>query len=195
MKPTEKTLEVAAPISSVRPYVLQAAAVTGFAVATALSAHVRIPLPFTPVPITLQTLVVLLAGLTLGPGGGAASQALYLGAGLAGLPVFAAGAGAVFGPTGGYLIGFVLAAAVAGAIARRRGDTVGIALGFAAGTAVIYACGVAWLCALTHAPAAEVVAVGVLPFLAGDALKLVAAVGVAKVARPAWRALSHGETR
>ena len=188
LETTQKTLEVAVPVSNLRSYALQAVAVTGFAIATALSAHVRIPLPFTPVPITLQTLVVLLAGLTLGAGGGAASQTLYLGAGLAGLPVFAAGAGAVFGPTGGYLIGFALAAAVAGAIARRREDAAGIALGFAAGTVVIYACGVTWLCALTHQPVAGVVAVGVLPFLAGDALKLVAAVGLARVARPAWRA-------
>jgi biotin transport system substrate-specific component len=195
LKPTAKTLEVAVPVSSMRPYVLQAVAVGGFAVATALSAHVRIPLPFTPVPITLQTLVVLLAGLTLGPGGGAASQALYLGAGLLGLPVFAAGAGAVFGPTGGYLIGFVLAAAVAGVIARRRWDALGLALGFAAGIAVIYGCGVAWLCALTHQPVAGAIAVGVLPFLAGDALKLVAAVGLAKVARPAWRGAMRSALR
>jgi biotin transport system substrate-specific component len=195
LKPTENTLQVAVPATSVRPYVLQAVAVGGFAAATALSAHVRIPLPFTPVPITLQTLVVLLAGMTLGPGGGAASQVLYLGAGLLGLPVFAAGAGALLGPTGGYLLGFLLGAVLAGAIARRRSDAFGLAVAFTAGMLVIYACGTAWLCALTHQQIAVATAVGVVPFLAGDALKLVAAVGLAKAARPAWHALLRGETR
>ena len=110
-----------------------------FAAVTAVAAHVRIALPFTPVPITLQTGVVLLAGATLGAAGGAAGQVLWLGAGLLGAPVFTSGAG-LAGPTAGYIIGFVPAAMVAG-LATRGGFRIWRALlGMGAATAVIYSC-------------------------------------------------------
>lgn len=175
--------------SSSRAFALRAVAVCAVAVLTAVAAQVRIPLPFSPVPITLQTLVVILAGMTLGARSGALSQVLYVALGVIGLPMFAGGAGALAGPTGGYIVGFILAAAIAGAMARRRDDTMGLALAFAAGMIAIYTCGTLWLSALTHQPLATALALGVLPFLAGDALKLVAAVGMARLYRPIWNCL------
>jgi len=178
--------------SVARRIALQAAAVCGFAGLTAVSAHVRIPLPFSPVPITLQTLTVVLAGLILGAGGGVASQALYIGLGAVGLPVFAGGAAAMFGPTGGYIVGFVIAATIAGAIGRRVTGTAGTAAAFATGTFIIHACGVVWLWALTHQAVGHCIAVGALPFVPGEALKLVAAIGLVRVMRPAWERIREG---
>src|SRR5882724_7590674 len=97
--------------------------IIGFAAAVAAASQIAIPLPFTPVPITLQPMLVILAGMMLGPVAGAASMALYLAAGAAGLPVFtpigAPGIARFFGPTGGYLIAYPAAAYVAGMFAVR----------------------------------------------------------------------------
>src|SRR5437868_462271 len=97
---------------------IAAIGIVGFAAAVAAASQVAIPLPWTPVPITLQPMLVILAGMFLGPVAGAASMALYLAAGAAGLPVFtpigAPGAARFFGPTGGYLIAYPVAAYVAG---------------------------------------------------------------------------------
>jgi biotin transport system substrate-specific component len=161
-------------------------AVAAFAIATALGAHVAVPL--TPVPVTLQTLFVVLAGAMLGPKLGAASQLAYLGMGIAGLPVFAGGFGLAYlvGPTGGYLLAFPATAFVAGMVARRvsgRG-IVGAALlfvGLFLASLVTLGGGTAWLAILTGDPATAV-ALGFLPFLAGDVLK----VGLATLL--AWRA-------
>ena len=136
----------------------------------ALSSQAAIPLPFTPVPVTMQTLAVLLIGMVLGSRRGALSVLLWLGEGAVGLPVFATG---LF--TGGYLVGFVAAAALVGWLAERRwdrrpGTTVAA---MAIGTLVIYAFGVAWLSLFVGFGAALVQ--GVLPFLLGDALKIAAA--------------------
>src|SRR6185295_11231055 len=109
-------------------FATRAVAVLFFAVLTAAAAQISVPLPFTQVPLTFQPTVVLLSGLVLGPRLGAASQVLYLAAGIAGLPVFAAsatlppGAWRLLGPTGGYLMSYPLAAFVAGALARRGFD-------------------------------------------------------------------------
>jgi biotin transport system substrate-specific component len=149
--------------------------VTAGALLVALLAQVRIPLPFTPVPLTGQTFAVLLVGAALGSRRGAASLGLYTGLGLAGLPVFAGGAsglGYVFGPTGGYLLGFILSAYVIGRLAERgleRSLRTSI-LPFAVGTVIIYALGAIWL-AFYVGPAAAI-SKGILPFLAGDAIKL-----------------------
>jgi len=97
----------------------------GFALLTVIGAKIRVPLPFTPVPGTLQTIPVLLAGILLGARAGASSQILYLSLGMAGIPVFAlAGAGPAYllGPTGGFLPGFVAAAFVTGRRFRLQGD-------------------------------------------------------------------------
>src|ERR1700755_412224 len=105
------------------PVALRVFGVVGFAAAVAAASQIAIPLPFTPVPITLQPMLVILAGMMLGPVAGATSMLLYLAAGAAGLPVFtpvgAPGIARLFGPTGGYLLAYPIAAFVAGAIATR----------------------------------------------------------------------------
>ena len=156
--------------------------VVGFAFLTWAGARVAVPLPFTPVPGTLQTLAVLLAGGLLGARAGAASQLAYLLMGLAGLPVFALpGAGPAYflGPTGGYLVGFILAAWTTGALTRRlRGFGVwGAGGAFLAGAISVHACGLAWLTVLLGSPVAAWRA-GVLPFLIFDLAKVMVATGV-----------------
>ncbi len=169
--------------------------VVAFAVMTALGAYVRIPLPWTPVPVTLQTFFVLLAGATLGPVQGAMSQALYLTVGAAGAPVFAGGMGGISlllsGPTSGYLLGFVLAAVSTGWLVRRRAHTgiLWIICSMTVGTLVVYACGTAWLVWKLQFPLAGALAQGILPFVMGDAVKLLAAAGLARASMRADRHL------
>lgn len=151
-------------------------------------AQVEIPLPFTPVPITGQTLGVLLIGAVLGSKRGAASLALYLIEGGLGLPFFAGGAsglGILTGATAGYLVGFIVAAFVIGLLAERgleRSVRTSL-IPFLVGTIVIYACGVTWL-AVVLGSFSKALAAGLLPFLIGDALKLVSA---ALVLPTAWK--------
>ncbi|MFG1955887.1 biotin transporter BioY [Micromonospora sp. NPDC048830] len=147
---------------------------------TALAAQVVVPIPGSPVPVTGQTFAVLLTAAALGPARGLASQVLYLALGAAGLPVFTQGAHGVHvlvGATGGYLVGFLLASLIVGAGSRRGTDrTVLRELAvMALASAVIYACGVTWLAIVTGMGADKAVAVGMAPFLAGDALKAVLA--------------------
>jgi biotin transport system substrate-specific component len=157
------------------------------ALLVALLAQVRIPLPFTPVPLTGQTFGVLLVGAALGSKRGFASLGLYAALGALGLPVFAggeAGLGYVFGSTGGYILGFIFSAYVIGLLAERGLErTIRTSvLPFLAGTLVIYACGAGWLA--VQIGAEKALALGVVPFLAGDALKLL----LAAFALPAaWR--------
>ena len=143
----------------------------------ALAAQVAIRLPFSPVPITGQTLAVLMVGALLGSRRGAWSLLAYLLEGLVGLPVFAAGASGpsyLLGPTGGYLFGFIAAAFVIGWLAERGWDRrVGTtALAMVAGNVAIYLCGICWLAFYVGARA---LALGLFPFLAGDVVKLVLA--------------------
>ncbi|MDW8060714.1 MAG: biotin transporter BioY [Thermomicrobium sp.] len=145
---------------------------------TALAARIAIPLPFSPVPITGQTFAVLLVGAALGSRRGAASMALYVAEGLAGLPVFAGGAagpGVLLGPTGGYLVGFIAAAFVTGWLAERGLDRrpVTTALAMALGNLVIYLFGVSWLSVFVGVAKAPLL--GMVPFLPGDLLKIVLA--------------------
>tara|TARA_B100000963_G_C22579539_1_gene650154 strand:+ start:1004 stop:1585 length:582 start_codon:yes stop_codon:yes gene_type:complete len=154
------------------------AVLAGIALLT-ISAHIKIP--FYPVPLTMQTLIVLSIGMTYGVRLGGVTLLGYLAAGFIGLPVFAGGAGMVYmmGPTGGYLAGFFAAAVVLGALAE-RGWTRNCATAAAAmlmGNTIIYFLGVGWLTALIGWDKA--VQFGLLPFLYGDALKLIiAALGV-----------------
>ena len=167
-----------------RTILRNAVLVTGFALLTAVAAQVSIPLGFTPVPLTGQTLAVLLAGASLGRARGAASQALYWVMGLVGLPFYSGGAGgwdAGTGSTLGYLVGFVAAAAVVGHLAEQRHDrrVVTSLSAMALGTAVIYACGAAWLSFDLGIPLAtgekNAVSLGITPFIVGDAIKMILA--------------------
>ena len=146
----------------------------------ALAAKVQVP--FWPVPMTLQTLAVLMIGATLGARMAGATLLAYLAEGAVGLPVFASGAGLAYmaGPTGGYLLGFLLAAVFVGLAADRgwlRGGVPVAAVMFAA-MALIYLPGVAWLAALIGAEKA--VAGGLIPFLPAEAFKLALAVLLAR---------------
>jgi biotin transport system substrate-specific component len=133
--------------------VVTASLVAGGALLTALAAQIEIPLWFTPVPITGQTFAVLLVGAALGWRAGAASQLLYVALGAAGLPFYSGGDGGwevVTGATGGYLLGFVAAAALVGLLAERRQDRLVLTAvpAFLAGNAVIYLIGVPCLAAV-----------------------------------------------
>ena len=146
-----------------------------FAALVAAGAFVAVPLG--PVPFTLQVLFVLLAGLVLGPRIGALSVVSYLIVGLV-APVYAggtSGAGVLFGPTGGYLWGFVAGAALAGAVAWRRPSLARLLLGGLAGLLPIYSIGVTWLALQLQLDPAAAVATGVAPFVVGDVLKAIAA--------------------
>jgi biotin transport system substrate-specific component len=168
---------------------LNTAAVILMAALTAAASQVSIPLPFTPVPFTLQPMIVLLGGAALGARLGLASQIVYLAAGIAGLPVFAAspvlppGVLRLLGPTGGYLMAYPIAACVAGALAERGFDRryFTSVLAMAAGLGVIFAGGVTWL-ALFAQPAAPgfdaALRTGLYPFLPADLLKVCLAAGV-----------------
>lgn len=161
--------------------------ITGSLLIAAL-AQIEIPLPFTPVPITGQTLAVLLIGAALGSKRGVAALLLYITEGALGLPFFAGGASGVAiltGPTAGYLVGFVVAAYVVGLLAEHgleRSVRTSI-IPFLVGTLIIYICGVAWL-TIVSGGVGKALAAGVLPFLIGDAIKLVVA---ALVLPAAWK--------
>jgi biotin transport system substrate-specific component len=156
--------------------------VVGFAIVSAAASQIAIPLPFTPVPVSLQPMIVVLAGLMLGPVAGAASMVLYLAAGAAGLPVFAPigapGFARFFGPTGGYLIAYPAAAFIAGALARRAPTLLGRWLAATAGVAVILLGGVAQL-AILDASLGRALAFGLTPFALLDVVKAFAAALIA----------------
>ncbi len=157
-----------------------------FAALTAVGAYLFIPIG--PVPIVLQNMFVFLAGLLLGGRWGLASVAVYLLAGLCGLPVFAGGTGGIgrfFGPTGGFLLGYLPAVFLIGSIADRRpGCMLRDVFAMLLGSVALYACGVAWLVRVTEMTFAKAAAVGMLPFLPGDALKIAAAALIARAVRP-----------
>lgn len=145
-----------------------------------LTARVAIPLPGTPVPITGQTFGVLLVGGALGLRRGAASVSLYVLLGLIGLPFFAEGKGGytvIFGATGGYIVGFIVAAAVVGRLAELGWDRrlLGALAAMAIGNVVIYLIGIPWLMFATGMDLATAIDKGLVPFLVGDAIKLLLA--------------------
>jgi biotin transport system substrate-specific component len=151
------------------------------AVATAAGAQVRIPVPGTPVPLTLQVFFVILSGTLLGSRLGAASQALCLAAGLAGLPFFSGGGyglAYIAGPTGGYLLSFPFAAALAGSASSRSLMARGLACGLA--LACIYSFGACWLSIFGHLSLSRAAEAGVIPFIGADAMKAAAAAGAGR---------------
>lgn len=157
--------------------------VVGFAAALAAASQVAIPLPGTPVPLTLQPMLVVLAGMMLGPVPGVAAMLLYLAAGAAGLPVFAPmgapGIARLFGPTGGYLLAYPAAAYVAGVVMVRARSFPGRATAAAAGILVLYVGGLAQLGVLTGSLTRAAV-LGVLPFAAADAAKALVAAAITR---------------
>jgi biotin transport system substrate-specific component len=156
-----------------------------FAALTAVGAFVAIPIG--PVPIVLQNMFVYLAGLLLGSRWGLASVGVYLLAGACGLPVFAGGLGGIgriVGPTGGYLIGYLPTVFLIGKISNRANPrAIFDVLAMICGSVALYACGITWLKIVTGMTIAKALAVGMVPFLIGDALKIAAAVGIAKSLR------------
>ncbi|WP_030813034.1 biotin transporter BioY [Streptomyces sp. NRRL S-337] len=162
-----------------RARVRDAALVAGGAVLTGLAAQIAVPIPGSPVPVTGQTFAALLVGTALGARRGLLSLALYALAGMAGMPWFAGGASGFASPTFGYIVGMLLASGLVGALARRGGDRGALrtAATMAAGTAVIYALGVPYLALSTGMSLDKAVAVGLVPFLLGDALKAALAMG------------------
>lgn len=154
---------------------------SGFALLTAALAQLRIPLGFTPVPITGQTLGVLLAGATLGAWRGAGSQLLYWLLGMVGLPFYSNATGGwsvATGPTMGYLVGFIIAAAVVGRLAEYRHDrrVLTSVSAMTMGSMIIYVCGATWLAIDLGIPVAtgeqNAISLGVTPFLVGDVIKM-----------------------
>ncbi len=179
--------EPAAPAASaaLRPLVLASL----FAALTAVGAFVSIPIG--PVPIVLQNFFVMLAGLLLGSRWGLAAVGIYLLAGAVGLPVFAggtAGPARFAGPTGGFLLGYLPVVFLIGkTVEGRPPRLVRDLLALTAGALLLYLCGVSWLAVVTGMKATNAIAVGMLPFLAGDALKIAAAVLAARALRPLLR--------
>jgi biotin transport system substrate-specific component len=159
--------------------------------AALMAAGAYLAIPIGPVPIVMQNMFVFLAGLLLGSRWGAASVAVYLLAGVCGLPVFAGGMGGIgrlVGPTGGYLVGYLPAVFLIGFISEKAAARIGYdVVAMICGTIVLYACGVSWLKILTGMTWAKALTVGMYPFLIGDALKIAAAALIAKALRPVVR--------
>ena len=179
-RPRRLVLADVLPGDRVRDVVLVAA----FAALTGLAAQVAVKLPFTPVPITGQTFAVLLGGAALGWRRGLAGMVLYLAVGLTPwVPWFAEGKGGtevLQAPSFGYILGFLAAAALVGWLAGRGWDRTPprTVLTMAAGNLVIYAFGLPWLMASLGVGLAKGLELGVTPFLAGDALKILLAAGL-----------------
>ena len=148
--------------------------IVGFAAALAAASQVAVPIPGTPVPFTLQPLVVVLAGLMLGPVAGAASMLIYLAAGAVGLPVFSPignpGVARLFGPTGGYLIAYPVAAFTAGKLAGAQSTLQRRFLAACAGIALIFVGGIAQL-SLLNGSLSQAIRLGVRPFALLDVVK------------------------
>jgi len=171
--------------------------VIGTSILFILSARVSIPLGFTPVPITLQTLAVMLAGAALGSRRGALAALLYLAEGASGLPVFATGGGLLYlllAPTAGYLWSYPIAAFVVGWLCERGLDRsfATSLLAMLPGSIIIYLIGVPWLAVVTHMSAAQALVAGFLPFIPGDTIKVLIA---AALLPTAWTIVRRVEAR
>jgi biotin transport system substrate-specific component len=162
---------------------IEAALVIGASLFVALCARITVPLPFTPVPLTLQNFAVLLVGLTLGSRRGAIAMALYLTEGALGLPVFSSGMADIarlLGPTGGYLMAYPLVAFVSGWIAERGAKSFlrGV-LAASVGEVALFAGGLAWLAVWTRGSWRQAAYFGLYPFVFAEVAKVMAAAGLA----------------
>ena len=165
--------------------------IVAFAVAAAFSAQIAVPLPWTPVPVTLQPMIVILAGAMLGPRLGALAMTAYVTFGGMGAPVFSnggAGLGWLFGPTGGYLLAAPAAAFLVGMIAGRSGQAWRLIAGLLGGVATMCVGGVLQLVAYTGLDVQSALMAGVVPFVIGDLTKI----GFAFFAVLAVRAAAKG---
>lgn len=162
-----------------RGQVRDLALVLGGAAFTGIAAQLAVPVPGSPVPVTGQTLAALLVGAVLGTRRGVASLALYLLAGVAGLPWFASGTSGT-GATLGYVIGFVVAGGLVGELARRGADRSPLrtAAAMVLGNLTVYAVGVPYLAASLHVGLGKAASLGLYPYLLGDGLKIVIATGL-----------------
>lgn len=153
--------------------------VLGGAALTGAAAQLVVPVPGTPVPVSAQTFAALLVGTALGARRGIAALALYLLLGVAGVPWFADAGSGIGGSSFGYVLGYVAAAGLVGALARRGADRTPLrtACTMALGMLTIYAAGVPWLMASAQLGFGQALALGVVPFLIGDALKIALATG------------------
>ncbi|MEA3232379.1 MAG: biotin transporter BioY [Thermodesulfobacteriota bacterium] len=156
--------------------------------AALIAAGAFLAIPVGPVPIYLANFFVMLAGLVLGPQWGSAAVGAYLLAGTLGLPVFAGGTGGIgrfFGPTGGYLLAYLPAVFLAGVISKRtKPSPAGDVMAMLAAVTVIYGMGVPWLKTITGMTWGKSLAVGMVPFLIGDGIKIAAAIPVVRMVRP-----------
>jgi biotin transport system substrate-specific component len=161
----------------------------------AAAAHVAIPLPFTPVPLTLQPLAVLAVGLALGPVTGFFTMLAYLAEGAMGLPVFSptglGGTAQLFGPTGGFLMAYPLVAAIVGSVTRslksRLSPFAAALTGGSLATVILFLCGASWLMHWAHLSLASTWHAAVWPFLAFEAVKVVLAAGTYSTLHKATR--------
>jgi biotin transport system substrate-specific component len=177
-----------------RTAIAQIALVVAGAAFVGIAAQIAIPLPFTPVPLTLQTFAVLLVGASLGSLRGALSMVVYLLAGMVGVPWFAEGSSGFSSASFGYILGFIFAAFIVGRLAERGASTTAIRSAglMAVGNLAIYAVGVTWLKFAIDVNWATAMSLGVVPFLIGDAVKIALAAGLLPLA---WKGLEKMQLR
>ena len=173
-----------------RSWVANVVLVLGGAAFVGISAQVIIPLPFTPVPLTLQTFAVLLVGAALGTWRGVASMVVYAAVGVVGVPWFSGGSSGWGGASFGYILGFIVAAGVVGRLAERGATLTAVRTAglMVIGNLVIYAIGVTYLKFAIDVTWGSALALGVAPFLIGDALKIALAAGLLP---GTWRLLAR----
>jgi len=172
----------------------QIALVAGGAAFVGVAAQIAIPLPFTPVPLTLQTFAVLLVGAALGSLRGVLSMVIYLLVGMVGVPWFAEGSSGFSSASFGYILGFIVAVFIVGRLAERGASTTAArsAALMVIGNLAIYAVGVTWLKFAVDVNWATALSLGVVPFLIGDAVKIALAAGLLPLS---WRGLEKLQLR
>src|SRR4051812_28747923 len=179
-----RAAEKITPRTDAHPLLLNAMMIVAASGLVALAARVSIPLPGTPVPLSLVNFAVILVGLAMGPRRAFAALVLYLAEGAAGLPVFSpfgpGGIAQLVGPTGGFLMAYPFVAFLAGwAFRAGKSDFKGALIGATAGELLLFALGVNWLLLLFRVPLSQAVAWGFYPFLAAEVVKIAAAAGIA----------------
>jgi len=177
-----------------RTAITQIALVLGGAAFVGIAAQIAIPLPFTPVPLTLQTFAVLLVGASLGSLRGVLSMVVYLIVGMVGVPWFSGGTSGFSNASFGYILGFIFAAFIVGRLAERGASTTALRSAglMVVGNLAIYAVGVTWLKFAIDVNWATALSLGVVPFLIGDAVKIALAAGLLPLS---WKGLEKLQMR